>query len=237
MAHKYHYITTEGWALCALLACFSSQPVASVLTQPLTKITEVAILCEDKPLLNAVRLRWKGLLREKKDLAVAINVMGRLGICDLEGLAYHGMLLEGRERWESDPNLTRDHRIRLLSGYHNLTKASEALTHTPPEFTHQPKCTNTGKCSAAWAVLWESITNPNPDIGIGSQAFVHDKLDLTGRMMMAVSVMKAFCERRLPQWPLFRFSESACCDVALQATMRVSKETQEGMMNFFQDVV
>jgi len=46
-----------------------------------------------------------------------------------------------------------------------------------------------------------------------------------------------FCERRLPQSPFFHFSELACCDVALQATMRVSKETHKGMMNFFQDVV
>jgi hypothetical protein len=162
MAHRYHYITIEAWALNALLANFSSQPVTSVLTHALVQITEVAVLCEDKLLLGAVRLPWKDLIGERKDLAIAINMMESFGIWDLEGLAYHAMLLEGREYWESDLNLSWEQRIWLLSGHYNLTEASEALADNPPVFIHNPRCNDEENCNADWGNLWELITSINP---------------------------------------------------------------------------
>lgn len=239
MAHKYHYITTEAWALGALLGRFSSQPTAS--TPTLIQITEVAVLCEDKPLLDAVRLRWKCLIGKRKDLAVAINVMGRLGIRDLEGLAYYGMLFEGKSRWDTDPGLTRDQRIRLLSGYYNLTKASEALTRNPPDFVHHPQCSDREDCEEDWKICWKSITALDlgeDTVGL-SQIVIHDKMDLMGRLMLAVSVMTAFEAKdrtNFADTPL-GFVWSDCLGIAWHATMRMSKETQENLMSFFQDVV
>jgi hypothetical protein len=243
MAHKYHYITTEAWALGALLGRFSSQPASSVLTPALVQITEVAVLCEDKPLLDAVRLRWKGLIGKRKDLAVAINVMGRLGIRDLEGLAYYGMLFEGKGRWDSDPGLTRDQRIRLLSGFYNLTKASEALTQTPPEFIHHPECFDTEECKEEWKICWKSITALDLGDESGSMGFsqivVHDRMDLMGRLMLAVSVMTAFEAEDRTSFPdpTPEFVWSDCLRMAWHATIRMSKKTQENLMSFFEDVM
>lgn len=242
MAHKYHYITTEAWALGALLGRFSSQPASSILTSTLVRITEVAVLCEDKPLLDAVRLRWKGLIGRRKDLAVAINVMGRLGIRDLEGLAYYGMLFEGKERWDSDPGLTRDQRIRLLSGYYNLAKASEALTRNPPEFVHHSECLDTEDCNEDWRGFWKGVAGLDSGVENGPMAFsqivVHDKMDLMGRLMMAVSWMTAFCDETVESenFPDVAFSWSRCIVPALQGAIRMSKETQENLMGFFEDV-
>jgi len=242
MAHKYHYITTEAWALGALLGRFSSQPASSMLTSALVQITEVAILCEDKLLLDAVRLRWKGLIGKRKDLAVAINVLGRLGIRDLEGLAYYRMLFEGKGRWDSDPGLTRDQRIRLLSGYHNLAKASEALSRNPPEFVHDPECSDTEDCQDDWRDLWKGIAGLDSGYQNGpmvfSQIVVHDKMDLMGRLMMAVSWITAFCDENIGSgsFPDVRFGWSRCVHLALQGAIRMSKETQENLMSFFEDV-
>ena len=243
MAHKYHYTTTEAWALGVLLGRFSSQPAASMSIPVLVQITEVAVLCEDKPLLDAVRMRWKGLIGMTKDLAVAINVMGRLGIRDLEGLAYYGMLFQGRERWDSDPGLTRDQRIRLLSGYHNITKASETLTVTPPRFDHSSTCDEEPECEEAWRNLWKSITALDSGDGGGpsvlSQMLVHDKMDLMGRLMMAVSLVTAFEAKNSPNIsdPAVEFGWSECIGAALSATIRMSKDTQQNLMDFFEDVV
>jgi hypothetical protein len=236
VAYKYHYITTEAWALRTLLAGFSSQPVASILTHTLVHITEAAVLCEDKPLLDAVRLRWKVLISERKDLAITINVMGRLRIRDIEGLAYYGMVLEGRERWEADPNLTRDQRIRLLSGYHDLTEASEALMHTPPMFIHNSRC-HDEDCTYDWAYFWENITCTNPDVGIGSPTPLQKKLDLMARLRNAASVMMALGEAEtLSGVGVYDFWSSECRNAALEETMRMSRETEGNMMNFFEDV-
>ena len=248
MAHKYHYITTEAWALGVLLGRFSNQPVSSISTPILVQITEVAVLCEDKPLLDAVRMRWKGLIGKRKDLAVAINVMGRLGIRDLEGLAYYGMLFEGRGRWDSDPGLTRDQRIRLLSGYYNITKASETLTVTPPKFDHNPACDAEADCEEAWQNFWKAITalDSGDEVGssVVSQMVVHDKMDLMGRLMMAVSLVTAFeAESSTGAYKVyhpgvdFEFRWSECIGAALSATMRMSKDTQQDLMSFFEDVV
>ena len=242
MAHKYHYITTEAWALGALLGRFTSQPAVLILTSTLVRITEVAVLCEDKTLLDAVRLRWKGLIGKRKDLAVAINVMGRLGIRDLEGLAYYGMLFEGKGRWNSDPGLTRDQRIRLLSGYYNLAKASEALTRNPPEFVHHSDCLDTEDCKEDWRRLWKGVADQDSGFQSGPTVFsplvVHDKMDLMGRLMMAVSWITAFCDENMDSegFPDVPFGWSRCIRPALKGAIRMSKETQENLMGFFEDV-
>ncbi|KIM41024.1 hypothetical protein M413DRAFT_445780 [Hebeloma cylindrosporum] len=242
MAHKYQYITTETWALGILLAHFSSKSASSIETPTLVQITEVAVLCEDKSLLDAVRLRWKSLIGKREDLAVAINVLGRLGIRDLEGLAYYGMLFQGRARWDSDPGLTRDQRIRLLSGYYNLTKASEALTQNPPEFAHLPPCSDNEACKEDWASCWKTFTKIENGPGLFSQIVVHDKMDLMGRLMMAVSLMTAFSEA-VEGGNQASFSDlrlefvwSDCVSAALEATIRMSKDNQENLMRFFEDV-
>ena len=54
---------------------------------------------------------------------------------DLQGQAYYALMLQGRTAW-TDPLLTRDHRIRLLSGYHEITKLADALPLRPPTFAH-----------------------------------------------------------------------------------------------------
>ncbi|KAF8962976.1 hypothetical protein BDZ97DRAFT_1920104 [Flammula alnicola] len=233
MAHKYHFITTEAWAIRTIVTQLQAKPPPPLLTHTLIQVTEAAVLCSDHPLLDAVRQKWKGLIGERKDLAVAIGVTERFGMRDLQGLAYLAMLLQGRDIWDSEPLLTRDHRIRLLSGYHNLTKFCDALPKTPPDFDHNLSCGRSTDCVEKWTLFWEHITILDPEQGLGSQTLVHDKLDLVGRLMMAVSVVIALNQGER----IGGFLATGCTGFALQATTVLCRKMQEGMMDFFQDVV
>lgn len=255
MAHKYHFITTESWALKSLSRCLmeaarSGQPIS---THALVRVTEVAVLCNDSDssgnssstsesdsaallLLTAVVARWRSLIAERKDLAVVMGAAGRLQLRDLEGLAYHAMLLQGRRKWDADPLLTRDQRVRLLSGHYNLTVACEAMPDSPPEINHHLTCSYRGECQEVWEMLWKQITSIGGDGGISSQALVHDKLDLLGRAMMAVSVMTAFVEGSIPQYELITMMHRDCTVAALGATSALCHNIRETLIDYFDDV-
>lgn len=237
LAHKYSFQTTEAWATDALFSCTRNHISNRVETplDVLEKLTSVAILCGDasKGLLEMVRTRWKILIAERKDLALIIRYMGQLGLRDLEGCAYHAMMLEGRDAWNADPLLTREQHIRLLSGHYNLSKYGRDLQYDPPSYTHNPVCNNHALCEVRWAHLWEVI-NARTESGIGMQAMPQDKTDLLGRLMMAVSVMKSFAEKNLLQ--NHDFATSSCVQIAYTATVEMHAKWSLDVINFFSDI-
>ncbi|KDR83103.1 hypothetical protein GALMADRAFT_238925 [Galerina marginata CBS 339.88] len=251
MAHKYHFGTTESWALQALLTCVQTPTAASssdtpgssstrgghLETHALIQITEAAVLCMHPALLNAVKLKWKARISDRKDLGAAINVTERLGLRDLCGLAYYNTLLQGRDVWEAEPLLNREQRIRLLSGYHNLSRAGEQLADLPPELLHEPNCA-IDQCNEGWGGFWQRMLSPDPIIGIGAQVLRHDRLDIVGRLLMAVSIMSAVDNGSLSELLPRSFSaEGECVKPALDATLAYWRKTQDGLMDFFQDVL
>ena len=147
ITHKYQFRSIETWALTALTACYTRSLSSSFDSQnpSLAQITELAALCEQKELLDACITRWKRLLGESKDVSLAIDVSEKLGLRGLMGLAYHSMLLKGQEAWEQDEMLSREQRIRLLSGHYKLGKLWERLPNEPPVLNHSTRCT--GKIS------------------------------------------------------------------------------------------
>ena len=122
MANKYHFVSVERWALAALGRLQTEDPTTPTEINSLINVTEVAVLCDDAKLLDIVRTKWSNLIGKNKDLSVAINVFERLGIFrNLMGTAYHVIMLQGREKWSSDPLITREQRICLLSGYYTIS--------------------------------------------------------------------------------------------------------------------
>lgn len=145
ITHKYQFRSIETWALNALTACYTRSLSSSFDSQNpnLAQLTELAALCEQKELLDACINRWKRLLGEGKDVSLAINVSEKLGLRGLMGLAYHRMLLKGQDVWEQDEMLSRDQRVRLLSGHYKLGKLWERLPNEPPVLNHSTRCTGT----------------------------------------------------------------------------------------------
>jgi len=241
MAHKYNFITTEAWALQALLACLHTKTSPSIRNRVLIRITEAAILTGDEQIFAVARRKWKGSIMEGNDLGATISAMERLGIHDLSGLAYHALLLKGREHWEQELFLNREQRIRLLSGYHNLTQICDAFADTPPEIQHLPSCTDNEECNEMWDELWRLINSLDPAYGIGMQALKHHKLDILGRSRMAVSVMNAVVSGNFPGTGDYGRTrelvhEFVCSQPALSATLAFNAQLQTGMLNFFPDV-
>ena len=148
ITNKYQFRSIETWALGALQA-FYSRPGAfdAVPTQhppalpaplphvhtpgadnpSLVQLTELAALCERHDLLETVVTRWKRQIGEGRDLALANTIGERFNLKQMLGLAYHAMMLKGKKHWDAERGLTHDQRVRLLCGYHSLTKLWDEL--------------------------------------------------------------------------------------------------------------
>ena len=95
----------------------------------LEQLTELAALCERADLLEATIVRWKRLIGEGRDLALAISVGERFNLRPVVGLAYHALMLRGKGAWDG---LARAQRVRLLAGHYALCKLWDALPAQPP---------------------------------------------------------------------------------------------------------
>lgn len=235
ITHKYQFRSIETWALNALTACYTRSIPAPSFDEAdgpsLVQITELAALCEQRELLDAAISRWKRLLGEGQDVALAIGVSERLNLRSLLGLAYHSMLLKGREQWDSDPLLTRNQRVRLLSGHYALGRLWEKLPNDPPVLTHSTRCTggSTVRCNQAWGALWKSI------LEMGKHVLPLQYADVLGKVMLAESVIKALVEREIPTQGLLD-GMPWCKENALAVTSAKVKEIQENLADYFSDV-
>ncbi|OBZ71214.1 hypothetical protein A0H81_08701 [Grifola frondosa] len=111
ITHKYQFRSIMTWALGALHVyygrpgAFDTLPPSTAPTLPhstvpeyptLVQITELAALCERPDLLETALTRWKRLIGEGKDLALAITIGERFNLRSILGLAYHAMMLKGK---------------------------------------------------------------------------------------------------------------------------------------------
>ncbi|KAG6377232.1 hypothetical protein JVT61DRAFT_1286 [Boletus reticuloceps] len=234
ITHKYEFRAIENWALDKLKTIYM-RPVHSHIDDAegpnLVQLTELASLCEQRDLLDAATARWKRLIVSGKDVALAIGMAERLNLRSLLGLAYHAMLLQGREVWDTDQLLTRTHRIRLLSGHYALGRLGERLPSEPPLLQHHPRCTGSAqvRCNQAWAGLWRST------LDMGKHGLPLQYADVIGKMMLGESTLKALIEREIPTHGLLD-AMPWCKENALVATAGKLKEIQESLADYFIDV-
>lgn len=153
LSHKYQFKSIETWASMALsryyrqLGAFDGMPTVpndndDPQTPSLTQITELAGLCENQELLELAVVKWRRLVLEGKDVALAIGMAETLNIRPLLGLAYHSMMLAGRSNWDAEPLLTRNQKVRLLAGHYSLSKMWEFMPANPPPLPHTVRCTS-----------------------------------------------------------------------------------------------
>lgn len=205
---KYQFRSLEAWALGALHTYFSRNgafddiPTSHEPNPPilppgfipspqlpsLVQITELATLCERFDLLEVALVRWRHLVGEGRDLALAIDVGERFNLRPILGIAYHAMMLKGKAHWDTEAALTRDRRVRLLYGYYSLCKLWENLAGSPPVLTHSTRCTSQARCNKSFTMLWKLAlenwtSQPMP---------VFQREDVLGRLMWTESMMKAF---------------------------------------------
>jgi len=234
ITHKYQFRSIESWAINALTTCYT-RPIHPSFDEAdgpsLLQITELAALCEQRELLDAAIVRWKRLLGEGKDVALAVGVSERLDLRGLLGLSYYSMLLKGRDQWEADPLLTRSQRVRLLSGHYALGRLWERLPNEPPMLTHSTRCTggSTVRCNQAWGALWKSV------LDMGKQVLPLQYADVLGKLMLAESVVKALVEKEIPTQGMLD-GMPWCKDNGLTVIRLKVKEIEESLADYFSDV-
>ncbi|KIK97067.1 hypothetical protein PAXRUDRAFT_825309 [Paxillus rubicundulus Ve08.2h10] len=235
ITHKYEFRATENWALDKLKAIYT-RPMHSHADDAegpsLVELTELASLCEQRDLLDAATARWKRRIAAKKDIALAIGMAERLNLRALLGLAYHAMLLQGRDVWDADDLLTRAQRIRLLSGHYALGRLCERLPNEPPALQHNQRCTGgvQARCNQAWAGLWRST------LDMGKQGPPLQYADVIAKLVVAETILKALVECEIPTQGLLE-GMPWCKENALAATAGKLKEIQESLADYFTDVV
>ncbi|KAI0087776.1 hypothetical protein BDY19DRAFT_892283 [Irpex rosettiformis] len=222
----------------------------SHLPPSLVQLTELSALCERFDLLDLTLYRWRHLIGESnsKDLALAIDVGERFNLRSITGLAYHGLLLKGKTHWDalsfscttttttspsssSDvPLLTRERRIRLITGYYSLCKLWDTLPTTPPPLAHTSKCTSQTRCTKAFTTLWRTALE-----SWSTQPFLQfQREDVLGKVMWTESQMAAFVEGRVN--PHGALDEVWQCKENVLAVMSLRfKEIKEGLADHFVD--
>jgi hypothetical protein len=240
IAHKYQFRSLEQWALGGLQIHYTRPGALDALVQDgteggqptsgltLEQLTDLAALCERADLLETCVSRWKRSVFEGKDVARAIGLAERLGLRALLGLAYHAMLLQGRDAWDMDPGLSRPQRIRLLSGHYSLGALWETLPSTPPPVAHSARCSAPARCSKAWAALWART------LELGAGVVTHAYPDALGKLVMAETILRAIFGQTIPQGPL---ELPFCKESALVATATRVREVREGLADHFIDVL
>ncbi|KAI0632319.1 hypothetical protein C8Q77DRAFT_1218732 [Trametes polyzona] len=259
ITHKYQFRSIMNWALAALHHYYSrpgafddvlttaatAPTVPGVPTLPhtgpatpgpspshpptLVQITELAALCERADLLECTVARWKRLIGEGRDLALALATGERFNLRPVVGLAYHALMLRGKAYWDAERALTRAQRVRLLAGFYALTKLWEALPGQPPPLTHGARCTSQQRCTKAFGVLWRTVLETGTQVMPGLA-----REDLLGKIMLAESVMKAMVEREIPSQG-FLDGIPHCRESALIATTMRMREIKDSLADYFSD--
>ena len=204
-------------------------PVASSLPPTLEQITELAALCECADLLDVTLVRWRRLIGEGRDLALAVTVGERFNLRPVVGLAYHALMLRGKAAWDAERSLSRAQRVRLLAGYYALCKLSETLPAQPPPLTHSARCTTQQRCAKAWGVVWRMVF----DLGLETK-FGLMREDMLGKIMLAESMMKALLEQEIPSQG-FLEDMPHCRKGALLATTMRMRELKDSLADYFSD--
>lgn len=249
ITNKYQFRSLETWALGALNTYYSrhgafedvptthppvvSLPHTGTATPPsqpsLVQITELATLCERPDLLDAAVARWKRLIGEGRDLALAIRVGEQFQLRPMLGLAYHAMMLRGKPAWDADVHLTRDQRVRLLCGYYSLGKLVDALPGAPPPLTHSQRCTSQQRCAKAFGNVWKMILDTPAQIIPTLQ-----REDVLGKVMVAESTMRALVKDDIPSQG-FLDGMQTCKENALFAVSMRIREIKESLADHFMD--
>lgn len=250
ITNKYQFRSLETWALNALYAIYARQPAfddiptthpppalplphshtaPSPNTPSLVQLTELAALCERPDLLEAVVARWKRLIGEGKDLALAIRVGERFNLRQVLGLAYHAMMLKGKTCWDAEVALSREQRIRLLAGYYALGKLWDGLAAQPPPIAHTVRCTSQQRCTKAFGQLWKLVLDTSAQIMATAP-----REDVLGKIMMAESMMKVMVKEEIPAQGFLDGLQN-CKENALFATSVRIREIKDNLADHFTD--
>ena len=113
--------------------------------------------------------------------------------------------------------------LRLLSGYHRLSKAWERLRAVPPHFEHAPSCGATWHqhgCTQSWTDFWKEKTKTEGVLSLGSA-------NVLGRLGVIV--------KEFDKWGSATYMHHDCRTAARRSIHERVKQIQEALPDYFSE--
>jgi len=220
-----------------------SPPSTPESKRQISRIIRLAQMCGHTNLLDTMISLLRQLMSSLDFSYLAMSLADELDFRELRGLAYLEVLQRsvficghdenGNLLVEGDVHKSADgadrlvvspvQRLRLLSGYHRLTKAWERLRVLPIQFEHAPLCGATWhqhSCTQSWTEFWKEKTRSDGVLSLGAA-------NVIGRLQV---ILKEF-----DKWGSAAYMHHDCKSVARRAIQETIKRTTEALPDYFHE--
>lgn len=210
----------------------------------ISRLVQLAQTCGHANLLETMITLLRQLMPVSLHFSyLAMSLADDLDLRELRGLAYLEVLQRsaficgrdenGNDLAEGDVHESSDglerlvvgptQQLRLLSGYHRLSKAWEKLRAIPIPFEHGPSCGTTWHqhgCTQSWSEFWKEKTRADGVLALGA-ANVIGKLQI---------ILKEF-----DKWGSATYMHHECKSVARRAIQDAIKHISNSLPDFFHE--
>ncbi|KAH7906716.1 hypothetical protein BJ138DRAFT_1161958 [Hygrophoropsis aurantiaca] len=219
-----------------------SSPAAIDSKAQITSLIRLAQMCNHARLLETMVTLLHQLMSISIQYAhLAMSLADELDIRHLRGIAYLEVLqravivpvqshqdiplvedegqdnVDGRERVMVNPT----QQLRLLSGYHRLSKVWERLRVAPPQFDHAQSCGATWHqhgCTQSWSDFWKEKTRTEGVLALGTS-------DVIGKL---TAIVKEF-----DKWGSATYMHHDCRTSARRSIQDKIKQIQDSLPDYF----
>lgn len=208
------------------------------------RLFRLAQLCSHSRLLDTMIHLLRQLMSASLHYSyLAMTLADELNIRDLRGAAYLEVMQKAafvcarenddRMYMEGDIEETSGgmqrlvvspvQQLRLLSGYHRLSKAWERLRAVPPHFEHAPSCGATWHqhgCTQSWTDFWKEKTKTEGILSLGTA-------NVLGRLGVIV--------KEFDKWGSATYMHHDCKTAARRSILEKVKQIQEALPDYFSE--
>ncbi|OAX44325.1 hypothetical protein K503DRAFT_852740 [Rhizopogon vinicolor AM-OR11-026] len=212
--------------------------------EQIARLLRLAQTCSHSRLLDTMIQLLRQIISVSLHYAyLAMTLADELNIRDLRGVAYLEVMQKAafvcaggsddRLYLEGDIQDTSGgmqrlvvspvQQLRLLSGYHRLSKAWERLRAVPPHFEHAPSCGATWHqhgCTQSWTDFWKEKTKAEGVLSLGSA-------NVLGRLGVIV--------KEFDKWGSASYMPHDCKVVARRSIHEKVKQIQEALPDYFSE--
>lgn len=208
----------------------------------IARLIRLAQMCSHSRLMDTmIQLLQKLMSGSLHYSYLAMTLADEFNLRDLRGAAYLGVMqtsvfvcpgagightyVEGdiQETSEGSQRLVVSpvQQLRLLSGYHRLSKAWDKLRAVPPQFEHAPSCGATWHqhgCTQSWTDFWKEKTRSEGVLSLGSA-------NVLGRLGVII--------KEFDKWGSATYMHHDCKSAARRSIHEKVKQIQQALPDYF----
>lgn len=208
----------------------------------IARLIRLAQMCSHSRLMDTmIQLLQKLMSGSLHYSYLAMTLADEFNLRDLRGAAYLGVMQTsvfvcpgagiGHTYVEGDIQETSEgpqrlvvsplQQLRLLSGYHRLSKAWDKLRAVPPQFEHAPSCGATWHqhgCTQSWTDFWKEKTRSEGVLSLGSA-------NVLGRLGIII--------KEFDKWGSATYMHHDCKSAARRSIHEKVKQIQQALPDYF----